>query len=398
MFKRSFSRRIKSYRPNNNNGIRSPFGRCPASSKISHEKYISQAQSQAQGAEYIAKNKFSDFAVDERIKINVQNHGYDAPTPIQDQTIPEILMGRDVVGIANTGTGKTAAFLIPTLNKILQDRSVRALIVAPTRELAMQIEDEFRIFSRNLGIYSTLCIGGASLDRQIANLRRNPNIVIGTVGRLKDLANNRVLNYSDYKIVVLDEVDRMVDIGFIQDIRKIMLALPRERQSLFFSATLTPEVSGIIRDFTKSPVTISVKTQETTKNVEQDIVKVSSKEEKLAKLFEMLKKPDFSRVMIFGRTKWNVEKLSNNLLSAGFSAISIHGNKSQGQRMRALSLFKEGKVQTLVATDVAARGLDISDVSHVINFDEPQSYTDYVHRIGRTGRAGKTGQALTFVI
>lgn len=399
MFRKSFPRRIKSYKPNNNNGIRSPFGRGAVGSKISHEKYVSKAQeSKAQETEYFAKHKFADFAVDERIKINVQNHGYQTPTPIQDQAIPEILMGRDVVGIANTGTGKTAAFLIPTLNKILSDRTIRALIVAPTRELAMQIEDEFRIFSRNLGIYSTLCIGGAGLDRQIANLRRNPNIVIGTVGRLKDLANNRVLNYSDYKIVVLDEVDRMVDIGFIQDIRRIMLALPRERQSLFFSATLTPEVSGIIRDFTKSPVTISVKTQETTKNVEQDIIKVSSKEEKLAKLFEMLKKPDFSRVMIFGRTKWNVEKLSNSLMSAGFSAISIHGNKSQGQRMRALSLFKEGKVQTLVATDVAARGLDISDVSHVINFDEPQSYTDYVHRIGRTGRAGKTGQALTFVI
>lgn len=398
MFKRSFPRRIKSYKPNNNNGIRSPFGRGPVASKISHEKYISSAVAAEAVVVPEPKHKFADFQIDERIKTNVLGHGYETPTPIQDQAIPEILLGRDVVGIANTGTGKTAAFLIPTLNKILSDRTVRALIVAPTRELAMQIEDEFRIFSRNLGIYSTLCIGGAGLDRQIANLRRNPNIVIGTVGRLKDLANNRVLNYSDYKIVVLDEVDRMVDIGFIQDIRRIMLALPRERQSLFFSATLTPEVSGIIRDFTKSPVTISVKTQETTKNVEQDIIKVSSKEEKLAKLFEMLKKPDFSRVMIFGRTKWNVEKLSNSLMSAGFSAISIHGNKSQGQRMRALSLFKEGKVQTLVATDVAARGLDISDVSHVINFDEPQSYTDYVHRIGRTGRAGKTGQALTFVI
>ena len=367
-------------------------------SKISHEKYISSAVVNENIVSCEIKHKFSDFEIDERIKATVIGHGYDTPTPIQDQAIPEILLGRDVVGIANTGTGKTAAFLIPTLNKILLDRTIRALIVAPTRELAMQIEDEFRIFSRGLGIYSTLCIGGAGLDRQIANLRRSPNIVIGTVGRLKDLNNNRVLNYSDYKIVVLDEVDRMVDIGFIQDIRKIMLALPRERQSLFFSATLTPEVSGIIRDFSKNPINISVKTQETTKNVEQDIIKVSSKEEKLAKLFEMLKKPDFSKVMIFGRTKWNVEKLANSLMSAGFSAISIHGNKSQGQRMRALSLFKEGKVQAMVATDVAARGLDISDVSHVINFDEPQSYTDYVHRIGRTGRAGKTGQALTFVI
>ncbi|MEK7504400.1 MAG: DEAD/DEAH box helicase [Patescibacteria group bacterium] len=398
MFRKSFPRRIKSYKPNNNNGIRSPFGRGPVASKISHEKYISSAVVNENIVSCEIKHKFSDFEIDERIKATVIGHGYDTPTPIQDQAIPEILLGRDVVGIANTGTGKTAAFLIPNLNKILLDRTIRALIVAPTRELAMQIEDEFRIFSRGLGIYSTLCIGGAGLDRQIANLRRSPNIVIGTVGRLKDLANNRNLNYADYKIVVLDEVDRMVDIGFIQDIRKIMLALPRERQSLFFSATLTPEVSGIIRDFSKNPINISVKTQETTKNVEQDIIKVSSKEEKLAKLFEMLKKPDFNKVMIFGRTKWNVEKLSNSLMSAGFSAISIHGNKSQGQRMRALSLFKEGKVQTLVATDVAARGLDISNVSHVINFDEPQSYTDYVHRIGRTGRAGKTGQALTFVI
>jgi superfamily II DNA/RNA helicase len=319
------------------------------------------------------------------------------PTPIQDQVIPLVLAGRDVVGIANTGTGKTAAFLIPLINKIMRDRMQKVLIIAPTRELATQIEDELRLFSRGLGIASVLVIGGASMGIQIQRLRQRPNFVISTAGRLMDFVDRRMVTLREYNTIVLDEVDRMVDIGFIRDIRTIISALPSVRQSLFFSATVSGQVSGILASFTKDPVTISVKVKDTVESVDQNIIRVNSKEEKLSTLHTLLKKQEFSKVLIFGRTKWNVEKLARSLAESGFSVGSIHGNKSQNQRIRVLTEFKENKLQILVATDVASRGLDISDVSHVINFDEPQSYDDYVHRIGRTGRANKGGVALTFV-
>ncbi|MBI5358907.1 DEAD/DEAH box helicase [Candidatus Amesbacteria bacterium] len=398
MFRRST--RIRSYKPNNSAGIRSPFGGRTKTSKISPTKYVNRTQAQAQETEvkHEIKNQFIDFNIDIRIKENVRIHGYLTPTPIQDQVIPFALEGRDVVGIANTGTGKTAAFLIPIVNKILLDVSQKALIVAPTRELAFQISDELKIFAKNLPIRSVLVMGGAGMYEQVKRLQSRPNIVIATVGRLKDLVGRRAINLSEYKTVVMDEVDRMVDIGFIKDIRYLISLLPSVRQSLFFSATVSPEINMIIRSFAPNPVTISVKTTETAQNVDQDIIKVSSKEEKIAKLFELLKQGEFRKVMVFGRTKWNVEKLANTLLSAGFNAASIHGNKTQGQRLKALSMFKTNQVQVLVATDVAARGLDIDDVSHVINFDEPEDYTAYVHRIGRTGRANKMGKALTFVI
>lgn len=398
MFHRST--RIRSYKPNNSAGIRSPFGGRTKISKISPAKYVNRTQAQSQETEvkHEIKNQFNDFNIDTRIKENIRIHGYLTPTPIQDQVIPHALEGRDVVGIANTGTGKTAAFLIPIVNKILQDASQKALIVAPTRELAFQISDELKIFAKNLPIRSVLVMGGAGMYEQVKRLQSHPNIVIATVGRLKDLVGRKAINLSEYRTVVMDEVDRMVDIGFIKDIRYLISLLPSVRQSLFFSATVSPEINMIIRSFAPNPVTISVKTAETAQNVDQDIIKVSSKEEKIAKLFELLKQDEFRKVMVFGRTKWNVEKLANTLLTAGFNAASIHGNKTQGQRLKALSMFKSNQVQVLVATDVAARGLDIDDVSHVINFDEPEDYTSYVHRIGRTGRANKMGKALTFVI
>lgn len=396
MFHRSF--RIKSYKPNNQTGIRSPFGTNRKTSKISPAKYISKSQAQSQETEYMATHQFADFKVDPRIIANITNHGYLVPTPIQDQVIPLVLEGRDVVGIANTGTGKTAAFLVPIINKILIDSREKALIVAPTRELAFQIEDELRIFARNFPIKSVLVMGGAGMSDQMRKLQGHPSIVIATVGRLKDLVGRRAINLAEYKTVVLDEVDRMVDIGFIKDIRYLISLLPKVRQSLFFSATVSPEINLIIRSFAPNPVTISVKTAETAQNVDQDIIKVTSKEDKVVKLFELLKQQEFKKVMVFGRTKWGVEKLANTLLSAGINAASIHGNKTQGQRLRALSMFKQNRLQVLVATDVAARGLDIDNVSHVINFDEPEDYTAYVHRIGRTGRADKMGKALTFVM
>lgn len=342
-------------------------------------------------------HSFADFAIDERLKKNIAQKGYSTPTPIQDQAIPVIVEGRDVVGIANTGTGKTAAFLLPIINKLILDRTQKAIVICPTRELAIQINEELRDFSRGLNVSSGLAIGGESMNRQMYDLRYGPNVVIGTPGRIKDLIERGVLKMYQYQTVVLDEVDRMVDIGFINDIKRFLSLLPKVRQSLFFSATVSREVDAIIQSFLTDPITISVKVAETAHLVEQDIIRVRTKEEKFSKLYQMLTQVEFSKVLIFGRTKWGVERLAMSLVQNGIRATAIHGNKSQGQRVRAIELFKSSQYKVLVATDIAARGLDIPGVSHVINFDEPANYEDYVHRIGRTGRAEQRGKALTFV-
>jgi ATP-dependent RNA helicase RhlE len=366
--------------------------------KINSSRYINTAPIQNTPEKaFVIEHSFSDFVIDEIIKQNINTRGYNIPTPIQDQAILPILEGRDVVGIANTGTGKTAAFLIPILNKIIHNISEKALIIVPTRELAVQIEEELRSLSRNIRINSLLCIGGASIDRQLFLLRRNPNVIIGTPGRLKDLGQRKLLNVSDFKTIVLDEVDRMLDIGFIQDIKYIISLLSPQRQSLFFSATISPEINNIIHTFLKNPITISVKLKENVPAIHQDIIRVRDKNDKIEKLHALLKQEEFKKVLIFGRTKWGVERLYQTLQRKGFKAASIHGNKSLNQRLRVLAQFKQNQLSILVATDVAARGLDIENVSHVINYDEPSTYTDYIHRIGRTGRAQKTGKALTFV-
>ena len=345
---------------------------------------------------YAPINSFSDFPIDETVRKNVLSRGYDKPTPIQDQAILPVLEGRDLVGIANTGTGKTAVFLLPLITKVAKDRSQKVLIVTPTRELAAQIQDEFKKFAKGLNLYSTLCIGGASINAQIHQLSRRPSFVVGTPGRIKDLQNRRKLDLRQFKNVVLDEVDRMLDMGFINDIREIISFLPQNRQSLFFSATMPEKIKPVMQSFLTSPVMVQVKTGSTAKNVDQDIIRTKGKD-KIEVLHELLIKEEFRKVLVFGRTKWGVNKLEINLTRRGFKATSIHGNKSQGQRSRALRMLKNGEVQVLLATDVASRGIDVQDITHVINFDVPGSYDDYVHRIGRTGRAGKKGVALTFV-
>lgn len=347
--------------------------------------------------EYIPKHQFSDFAIDPQLKKNIVSRGFVTPTPIQDQAIPALLEGRDVLGIANTGTGKTASFLIPLIEKIVKDRSQRVLIMLPTRELALQILDELNAFSKSLNIYSALCIGGASMSKQMHNLRRNPEFVIGTPGRLKDLVNRKILRLTNFSNVVLDEADRMLDMGFINDIKQLISFLPAKRQSLFFSATISKNVDNLISGFLNNPIKISVKSSETSGNVEQDVVKVKDKASKIETLHELLIKEEFKKVLIFGRTKRGVENLSINLQERGFKVGSIHGNKSQAKREKTLRLFKTNQIQTLVATDIAARGLDIVDITHVINYDPPATYDDYIHRIGRTGRANKAGKALTFI-
>lgn len=252
-------------------------------------------------------------------------------------------------------------------------------------------------FRGGLPVFSVCCVGGIGIHGQISNLRRMHNIVIGTPGRLKDLVDRKVLRLIEFKTIVLDEADRMLDMGFVHDMRSLMAGMAPNRQTLFFSATITSEIDSLIKEFLTNPEKISVKTGETAKNVEQDIVRVPKGADKSDLLELLLRKKEFSKVLIFGRTKHGVEKLSKDLIKRGFRAESIHGDKNQGARQRALKAFKENQSQILVATDVAARGLDIPNVTHVINFDVPATYEDYVHRIGRTGRANQTGIALTFV-
>lgn len=349
-------------------------------------------------AEHVLQHQFDDFKIDPRIKNNIKLKGYISPTPIQDQAIPVGLEGKDVIGLANTGTGKTAAFLVPLLNKMLENRQQKAIILAPTRELALQINDELKEFGKGFGLNSVLCIGGSNIMFQIRMLKHPFNFIIGTPGRILDLLDRKLLFLDRFQNVVLDEADRMVDMGFINDIRTILAKLPPVRQSFFFTATLESKVEDLIRQFTHAPVKISVKMRDTAANIEQDIVHVpKDNKARLDILIDLLKQPKFDRVLVFGRTKHGVEKIAKALLFAGVKSDSIHGNKSQNYRQKALMRFKKGEVKVLVATDVAARGLDINDVSHVINFDIPANYEDYIHRIGRTGRADKKGIALTFV-
>lgn len=347
--------------------------------------------------EYIPTNKFEDFKISPQVLENIKLKGYATPTPIQDQIMAQIIEGRDVIGIANTGTGKTAAFLIPLVDKVFRNKLERVLIVAPTHELVLQINDELRGFARGLGIYTALCIGGANMGKQISQLRQKPHFVTGTPGRLKDLIETRILNLSEFHNVVLDEADRMVDIGFIKDIKYFISLMPPVRQSLFFSATISGKVKEILQNFVRNPITVSVKKQETAENIQQEIIRVQPGVNKVDKLHDLLRTPGFEKVLIFGRTKWGVQKLTEELIRRGFKAGAIHGNKRQNQRQRILDAFKLNEIQILLATDVASRGLDIPDVSHVINYDMPESYEVYIHRIGRTGRVDKKGIALTFL-
>lgn len=359
-------------------------------------RLVKKATGSAPVEKHDIKHAFADFALSAGLQKNIEFKKYTAPTPIQDQIIPHILVGTDVVGLANTGTGKTAAFLIPLVQKVLTNPQEKILIVAPTRELADQIQSELQSLAYGLRVYATVCIGGVSINRQINSLSRNPQFVIGTPGRIKDLSERRNLKLETYKTIVLDEVDQMMDMGFIHDIKKIIRLLPKERHSLFFSATMTEAVQEIMRGFLTDHITVSVKTKDTIDNIDQDVVSVGSAS-KLDILVDMLRRPEFSKVLVFGSTKWKLNKLEQSLREKGFRVSAIHGNKSQQQRSRVLDQFKRNGLQALLATDVVSRGIDIDSITHVINFDMPQTYEDYIHRIGRTGRADKVGKAITFI-
>ena len=391
------------YRPGGERRSRqAPHKRRNNSSKsatIPVNKFINHAVEPEREIIYTPIHTFHEFGLNQKTVSTLDYLGLTSPSAIQDQSIPYALEGRDIIGLANTGTGKTAAFLLPIINQLsIEPKLSSVLILAPTRELAQQIDNEFRRFSAGQRLFSTLVVGGANIGRQIQQIKRGPHIVIGTPGRVKDLINRNVLRLQNTTTFVLDEADRMCDMGFVGDIKSIASELPVGRQTLCYSATMTAKVKEIVEEFMNDPVTLSVVKGQTHDHIEQDVIYVSDKVDKVEKLVGLLQQPEFEKVIIFGETKYGVQRLADHLAKSDLPAVALHGNKSQSQRNRALKEFKDNNATNiLVATDVAARGIDIDDVSHVINFDIPRQYDDYIHRIGRTGRAGKTGKALTFV-
>ncbi len=361
-------------------------------------KPAAKINEESAASQFVPKHKFSDFELEAILTKNIEAIGYEFPTEIQDASIPLALGGADVIGVANTGTGKTAAFGIPVLNKVIKsDFESKALIVAPTRELAEQINQELRAFGRGSGIYAALLIGGQSMGPQLGQLRDNPSIVVGTPGRIIDHIKRGTLNLNRFDTIVLDEVDRMCDMGFLEGIKLILSKLAQNRQSLFFSATITSQIQNLISGFMSDPQVVKIVSSKTSDFVDQNIVKFNSGSHKVETLHDLLNKDEVEKTIIFSETKRGTEKLYLELVSRGFKTESIHGDKNQAARKRALKSFKENKVSILVATDVAARGIDVVDITHVINYDLPNSFEDYTHRIGRAGRAGRKGYALTFV-
>lgn len=397
-----YKNRTRRYSPSNPHRSRSRFSASSRVNQSKHGQYIDPARfvkvaKPLEQMEHKADHQFSDFVINKLLQDNLASNGYVSPSAIQDKTIGFGLEGKDIIGIANTGTGKTAAFALPILNRLMGDKFAKALVIAPTRELAQQIEQECRKLAKNSGLNGAVLIGGAAIGPQLRDLRNNPRIVIGTPGRIKDHLERRSLDLSKYNLAVIDEVDRLLDMGFVKDVTSILSKLSEKRQLFFFSATIDRKVSNLIQTFSNQPVTISIKTSDTSENVHQDVIKYVSPYEKLDKLHDILIQSESKKILVFDETQRNVERLNKELLNRGFVTDAIHGGKSQGQRQRALERFKKSEVDVLVATDVAARGIDVTDITHVINYTVPKTFDDYIHRIGRTGRAGRIGQALTFV-
>ncbi len=388
----------KKFSPRKRFGGKGNNKRGPRKSTADISKFVRKASSEVSEVTLPAiKHVFADFKFSNKLQENLKAKGFITPTHIQDQSIPYILEGRDVVGLANTGTGKTGAFLLPLITKVVADKSNIVLILAPTRELAIQIDKEFKAFSMGMGMYSALCVGGMPIWKQINDLNRKPNFIIGTPGRVKDLSDRGNIRYATIGNIVLDEVDHMLDMGFIEPITLVLNNLKQERQSLFFSATMPSNIKSLIEKFTNNPVTVEVASRSSVSNIDQDIVKVTDEAHKLSELKRLLSEDGFDKVLVFTETKRQVDKLSKELSRDGFLVESIHGDKRQNQRRKAIDSFEKNHVTILVATDVAARGLDIKGVTHVINYTIPQTNEDYTHRIGRTGRGANKGTALTFV-
>lgn len=346
---------------------------------------------------------FQSLNLIEPIQKALAEEGYSNPTPIQAQAIPTILQGKDLLGVAQTGTGKTAAFAIPTIQLLCQNpvqhrgkRSIKALIVTPTRELAIQIDESFKAYGRFTGLKHTVIFGGVKQGRQTDVLQDGVDILVATPGRLLDLINQRFISLKDIQIFILDEADRMLDMGFVHDIKKILTFLPAKRQSLFFSATMPPEIQKLADNILYKPVKVKVTPVSSTADTIKQAVYFVEKDQKNALLMDILKDKSIETVLVFTRTKHGADKVVKVLAKNDIKAEAIHGNKAQNARQRALDNFKSKTTRVLVATDIAARGIDVDNLAYVINFDIPNIPETYVHRIGRTGRAGANGTAFSF--
>jgi len=360
---------------------------------------VKEADRGAEEKAFRSDRLVQELPIHTKLKQNLSSKGYKRPTEIQDLTLEALMDGRDILGIAQTGTGKTGAFLVPIIDQLLHKRvNPCALVVVPTRELALQVEEEFKSMAIGTGLYSSCFIGGTNINRDLQKLRRNSHVVIATPGRLLDLADRRAIDLGKFRTLVLDEFDRMLDMGFIRDVNRILEGMRQRKHTMLFSATLDTSQQHMINQILKDPVTVRVRgSNRSAEGIDQAIIRLKPGEDKFKILKHMLSGEEFDRVLLFEETKHRVSRLCIKLNKAGIAAEQIHGNKSQSARQSALKAFKQGRVKVLVATDVASRGLDISDVSHVINYQVPQTHDSYIHRIGRTGRAGKTGQAYTFV-
>lgn len=344
---------------------------------------------------------FNDLGIIKPILNALNTKGYQSPSPIQEQSIPHLLEKRDLLGCAQTGTGKTAAFAIPILQLLSQENKnkpvpIRALILTPTRELAIQIEENFREYGKNLKLRCISIFGGVSQNPQVEHLKRGVDIVVATPGRLTDLLNQGLISLKQVEIFVLDEADRMLDMGFVHDVKKVISTLPPKRQNLLFSATMPTEVKGLVDSILKNPVTITIAPVSSTVEIIEQSVYYIDKDNKQKLLVDLLKQDNIDSALIFTRTKHGADKVVKELAKVNIPAKAIHGNKSQNARQLALEQFKTREIRVLVATDIAARGIDITDLSHVFNFDLPNIPETYVHRIGRTGRAGSSGIAISF--
>ncbi len=346
---------------------------------------------------------FTTLGLSEPLLKAVKEQGYTEPTPIQKQAIPVIIDKKDVLAAAQTGTGKTAGFTLPLLQRLDQTRpqmkkqQIRALVLTPTRELAAQVAESVKLYGKYMPYRSTMIFGGVGINPQLATIRKGVDIVIATPGRLLDIAGQKGIDFSALEVLILDEADRMLDMGFIHDIKKLMKMMPQKKQTLLFSATFSPEIKKLASGLLNKPETIEVARQNKTADQISQVVHYVDKHRKRELLSQLIKTKNWEQVLVFTRTKHGANKLTKQLEEGGITAAAIHGNKSQGARTKALANFKEGKTRVLVATDIAARGIDIDQLPHVVNFELPNVPEDYVHRIGRTGRAGQSGEAVSLV-
>ncbi len=346
-----------------------------------------------------AKSTYQDISLHHKLKSNLLRKGYDKPTEIQEASLESLISGRNLVGVASTGTGKTGAFLIPIIEKLLTgEKDFTTLVVVPTRELAQQVEDEFKSLTRGMNLQVSCFIGGTSVNQDISKLKKRNHLIVGTPGRLMDMAGKGALKLNTIPVLILDEFDRMLDMGFVNEIKRMVSMMKSRKQTMLFSATIEKSQKSLIKDLVHDPVEINISSGLTANSsVEQNVVRVNDGENKFSLLMGIMQNDPIEKVIIFAETKRLVDKLSKQLSKVGIRNGVIHGNKSQNYRTRAIADFKKGMVKVLVATDVAARGIDVDNVSHVINYQLPMTLDSYVHRIGRTGRAGKTGVAYTFV-